>query len=135
MTEKKQIYTIEEENFGSRRVQTFENREEWCKAIDNLAVNSVNKGTFTVALYEAGEQEVSCEKTKIFGTQGRPDRTVYTNTIPEEWEFVESEEVRYFEILENDEGKFYPSYDSDVNAYDDEDELRDIESPSQYLIF
>ena len=138
MTNKKQVtkYVITECNFGNQRISTFHTKEEWKKVIDKFAENTI-RGEFYVDVYEFEEEiqeEIETKKIKIFGTQGRRDRSVYVDTIPEEWgEPIFSDKIQYFEISENEEGKFVSSTDTECTEYDSYEECYDVESPSQYI--
>ena len=132
-------YVIREVKFNNVNIIVFENEIEWKKEIDEIAVDSIHRGTFSVEVYEVPEnteEEKETEKVIIFGTQGRKDRSVYVDIIPEEWgEPIFTQEIKYFEILENEEGKYYISTDYNNELYDDKEELIDIEFPSQYINF
>ena len=49
---KQRKYVIEEELYNNRRIQAFDSIEEWQKEIDEIAVNSINKGTFNIMVFE-----------------------------------------------------------------------------------
>lgn len=131
-------YLIIEEHFNNRRIKTFQDENEWRNSIDEIAVDSIDRGSFRIEVYEFEqeiEEEIKTQKVKIFGTQGRKDTSVYVSTIPEEWGVpIFCQEIEYFQILQNEEnGKYYPSYDSYVEEYDTKEECIEKESPSQYL--
>ena len=136
---KQRKYVIEEELYNNRRIQTFDSIEEWQKEIDEIAVNSINKGTFKIMVFEFEneENEIETKNVKIFGRQGKRDRTAYVDIIPQEWgEPIFIQEIEYFEILENEEtGRYYISTDYDVEEYDTKEECINNESPSQYIPF
>ena len=131
-------FVIIEENFNGRRIKSFDTKEEWLKEIDELAIDSINKGTFNVEVFEFEhtEEDIETEKVKIFGTQGRKDQSAYVDSIPEEWgNPIFTQEVEYFEILENNKGKFYASYECSEIGYDTKEEIIDSDAPSQYIDF
>ena len=131
-------FVIIEENFNDRRIKSFDNENEWLKEIDEVAIDSINKGTFNIGVFEFenSEEEIETEKIKIFGTQGRRDSSAYVDTIPEEWgEPIFNQEIEYFQILEDEEGKYYTSEDYDNEKYNTREECIKNECPSQYINF
>ena len=133
-------FVIIEENFNGKTIISFDRKEDWLKEIDELSIDSINKGTFNVEVFEFenSEEEIETEKVKIFGNQGRKDRAVYVDSIPEEWgNPIFTQEIEYFEILENKEtGKYYTSEDFLIREeYNTKEECIKNESPSKYIDF
>jgi len=124
-------YTIEEDNFGGKDITTFDSREDWLEAIDRQAFRGF-KGNFNIAIYDIEDKtkEIETKKVKIFGTQGRKDKLVYYDSIPEEWgEAILNQEVEYITYYEEDNKYICSS----GNSYDSYDEMWEDEAPSQYL--
>ena len=133
-------FIIEENLFNNIRITAFDNKNEWLKEIDELAIDNINKGTFNIKVFEFenSEEEIETEKIKIFGSQGKKNSCAYVDKIPEGWrEPIFTQEIEYFQILENIEtGKYYTSEDYGIREeYNTKEECIKNESPSKYIDF
>jgi hypothetical protein len=152
------IYTIERKCYDSMTIDRFTERKEWEDALDSYAA-SQGRGrgeSFTVAIYEAKNDEIKNWTGVVWHPASR-DRHASIDSIPKDWELIDSQEVSFWQgahiwaekdkngflgysgdyddgMPEPDEGgEIVEAWQTDDEIYLSEDEMNDGEAPSNYL--
>lgn len=148
-----EIFTIEKKFYDSSTIKTYSTREEWIEKIDSESCEQATAGsgeTMTVAIYEAPNDEVNHWSGTVYHPASR-DRHAEIDSIPEDWEMIESQEIYYWSVREiwaskdsntltyeaerheeQPEGTILAYYDGN-EIYETEEEAIESNNPSQYL--